>query len=106
MIITFAREKGLKLNASTEDVVQAMKHSHENASKIIDEEDMDIEMTEQELAIVSGGASLAGVAAYYAASALFGTSAVKSAMATAQTAALGLAAFMYVGTKVAKYMEG
>ena len=50
MIIAFAREKGLKLDASTEDVVQAMN--------TMDDEDIDFEMTldahENELG-VSGG---------------------------------------------------
>ena len=47
MIITFAREKGLKLDASSEDVVQAM-----NA---LDNDDIDVEMTTEMLANVSGG---------------------------------------------------
>ena len=47
MIIAFAREKGLKLDASTEDVVQAMN--------TLDDEDIDIEMTPEILANVSGG---------------------------------------------------
>ena len=47
MIIAFAREKGLKLDAGTEDVVQAM-----NA---LDDDDIDVEMTTEMLANVSGG---------------------------------------------------
>ena len=47
MIIAFAREKGLKLDASSEDVVQAM-----NA---LDDDDIDVEMTPEMLANVSGG---------------------------------------------------
>ena len=47
MIITFAREKGLKLDASSEDVVKAM-----NA---LDDDDIDVEMTTEMLASVSGG---------------------------------------------------
>ena len=47
MIIAFAKEKGLKFDASTEDVVQAM-----NA---MDDEDIDLEMTPEMLASVSGG---------------------------------------------------
>ena len=47
MIIAFAKEKGLKLDASAEDVVQAMN--------TMDDEDIDIEMTPEMLASVSGG---------------------------------------------------
>ena len=47
MIIDFAREKELELDAGTEDVVQAM-----NA---MDDEGIDIEMTPEMLASVSGG---------------------------------------------------
>ena len=46
MIIAFAREKGLKLDAGTEDVVQAM-------NKMSD--DIDVELTPEMLASVSGG---------------------------------------------------
>ena len=46
MIIVFARDKGLELDASAEDVVQAMN--------TMDDEDMDIEMTPEMLANVSG----------------------------------------------------
>ena len=49
MIINFAREKGLKLDASTEDVVQAVN--------TMDSEDIDIELTPEMLANVSGGFS-------------------------------------------------
>ena len=49
MIITFAREKGLKLDVGTEDVVQAMN--------TLDDEDIDIEMTPEMLASVSGAQS-------------------------------------------------
>ena len=47
MIIAFAREKGLKLDAGTEDVVQAMN--------TLDDEDIDIEMTPEMLVYVSDG---------------------------------------------------
>ena len=47
MIINFAREKGLKLDASTEDVVQAIN--------TMDSEDIDIELTPEMLTNVSGG---------------------------------------------------
>ena len=47
MIINFAREKGLKIDASPEDVVKAM-----NA---LDDDDIDVEMTAEMLASVSGG---------------------------------------------------
>ena len=47
MIIAFAKEKGLQLDASTEDVIQAM-----NA---MDDQDIDIEMTVGMLAATSGG---------------------------------------------------
>ena len=47
MIIDFAREKELKLDAGTEDVVQAMN--------TMDDEGIDIEMTPEMLASVSGG---------------------------------------------------
>ena len=47
MIINFAREKGLKLDASTEDVVQAVN--------TMDSEDIDIELTPEMLTNVSGG---------------------------------------------------
>ena len=50
MIINFAREKELKLDASTEDVVQAIN--------TMDSEDIDIELTPEMLANVSGGASV------------------------------------------------
>ena len=46
MIIAFAREKGLKLDASTEDVVQAMT--------TLDDEEISIEMTPEMLANVTG----------------------------------------------------
>ena len=46
MIIAFAREKGLKLDAGTEDVVQAMN--------TLDDEDIDLEMTPEMLCLVSG----------------------------------------------------
>ena len=47
MIIAFAREKGLRLDASTEDIVQAMD--------AMDDGDIDIEITPDMLASVSGG---------------------------------------------------
>ena len=47
MIINFAREKGLKIDASTEDVIQTM-----NA---MEDEDIDIEMTPEMLSSMSGG---------------------------------------------------
>jgi hypothetical protein len=46
MIISFAREKGLKIDAGVEDVVQAM-------NKMSD--DIDVELTPDMLAGVSGG---------------------------------------------------
>ena len=46
MIIAFAKEKGLKFDAKVEDVVQAMN--------TMDDEDIDIEMTPEMLASVSG----------------------------------------------------
>ena len=49
MIINFAREKGLKIDASVEDVIQAMNK--------MSDDDIDVELTPDMLAIVSGGNS-------------------------------------------------
>ena len=53
MIIAFAREKGLELEASPEDIVQVLKTLAEQLED--DDELADIELTEEELAHVSGG---------------------------------------------------
>ena len=53
MIIAFAREKGLELEASPEDIVQVLKTLAEQLED--DDEVADIELTEEELAHVSGG---------------------------------------------------
>ena len=47
MIIAFATDKGLKLEATTEEVVNYMDN--------LDDDDMDIEMTPEMLTRVSGG---------------------------------------------------
>ena len=49
MIINFAREKGLKIDASSEDVIQAM-------NQISD--DIDVELTQEMLAIIGGGSNV------------------------------------------------
>lgn len=54
MIIAFAREKELQLDASPEDVVQAIRHLGEQIS---DDDLSDIELTPEQLAVVSGGAA-------------------------------------------------
>jgi hypothetical protein len=52
VIVAFAKEKGLKLDASIEDVVQAMKTIDPVFS--MDPEEIDIEMSPAEMANVSG----------------------------------------------------
>ena len=47
MIIAFATDKGLKLEATTEEVVNYMDN--------LDDDDMDIEMTPEMLTSISGG---------------------------------------------------
>ena len=53
MILAFAKEKELPLDASSEDVVQAIRHLGE---QINDDDLSDIELTPEQLALVSGGA--------------------------------------------------
>ena len=53
MIIAFAREKEVQLDASPEDVLKAIQHIGEQIS---DDDLADIELTPEQLAVVSGGA--------------------------------------------------
>ncbi len=53
MIVAFARDKGLDLEASPEDIVQMLNTLAEQLEE--DDELADVELTEEELASVSGG---------------------------------------------------
>ena len=61
MIVAFARDKGLELEASQEDIVQVFNTLAEQLED--DDELADVELTEEELTYVSGGIFWLAIAA-------------------------------------------